>query len=82
MGLFQKAVLDLTGDAIHAADRRQDPQLITDPYFPIRPAVDLHVTIARLAALILKIRLIAILVQIAEVRSRIVGMDVLARRDI
>ncbi len=50
VGLFQEARLDLTRNPVHAADGREDPQLVADPHVAVCAAVDLHPTIRRLNA--------------------------------
>ncbi len=47
-----------------------------DPYLTVGAAVDLHLTIRRLLLLRMEIRLIAVLVQIAQIGAGIVGMNV------
>ncbi|EXU74352.1 hypothetical protein BG55_17670 [Erwinia mallotivora] len=46
--LFQKAAEDLFRDAVHAADGRQEPQLITDAHIPVATTVNLYLTVSRL----------------------------------
>ena len=82
VGLFQETRLNLTRDPVHAADGREDPQFIADPHLPADAAVDLHLTIGRLSFFCLEVRLIAVLVQIAEIGAGIVGMNVFTRRNI
>ena len=82
VGFFQKTRLDLTRDPVHTADGRQDPQLIADPHFPAGAAIDLNVAICRLPNFGLKIRLIAVLVQIAEIGAGIVRVNVFTRRNV
>lgn len=76
VGLFQETVLDLPRDAVNTAHGWQDPQLIAHPDIAVSATIDLHFTICRLRRQILKIRLIAILIQIAQIRARIVGVNV------
>ncbi|MNT30490.1 hypothetical protein D3C72_1662870 [compost metagenome] len=80
--LFQKTVLNLTRNPVHAADGWQDPQFVADPDFSAGATVDLDVTICPLPLFSLKIRLIAVLVQIAEIGAGIVGMNMFTRRNI
>ncbi|BDY97637.1 hypothetical protein MUTS15_62940 [Escherichia coli] len=68
--------MDLPRDAVDTAHGWQDPQLITHPDITVSATIDLHFTICRLRRQILKIRLIAILIQIAQIRARIVGVNV------
>ena len=79
VGLFQKTVLDLPRDAVDTAHGWQDPQLITHPDIAVSATIDLHFTICRLRG---QIRLIAILIQIAQIRARIVGVNVNTCRNI
>ena len=82
VGLFQKPVLNLTGDTIDTADGRQDPQFITHPDLPVRTTIKLHVAVGRLRRWLGKFRLIAILVKVAQVGTRIMGMNMFPWRNI
>ena len=82
ISLFQETRLNLTRDPVHAADSREDPQLIADPHLAAGAAVNLYLTIGRLSFFWLEVRLIAVLVQIAEIGAGIVGMNVFTRRNI
>ena len=82
VGLFQKPVLNLTGDTVDTADGRQDPQFIAHPDLPVRTTIELHVAVGRLRRRLGKIRLIAILVKVAQVGTRIMGMNMFPWRNI
>ena len=56
--------------------------VIADPHPRAGAAVDLYLTIGRLSFFWLEVRLIAVLVQIAEIGAGIVGMNVFTRRNI
>jgi hypothetical protein len=77
VGLFQKPVLNLTGDTVDTADGRQDPQFIAHPDLTVSTTIELHVAVGRLRRRPGKIRLIAIRVKVAQVGARIVGMNML-----
>ena len=81
VGLFQKALQNLTRDAVDAAYGRQDPQLVADPDVAIGAAIDLHLAIARLRRHLDKLRPVVVLVQIAQVGARVAGVDHLACGD-
>ena len=80
--LFQETVLDLPRNAVDTADGRQNPQLIAHADISVGTAVNLHIAIRRLYFRSLKIGLITVLIQIAEVSPGIVGMNMLTRRDV
>ncbi len=82
VGLFQETGLHLTRHRIDATYCRQDPQLVAHPNITVRAAINLHVAIGCLSNFRLKIRLVAIRVQIAQIRARVVSMNVLTRSDI
>lgn len=77
MGLFQEAILNLTRNAVDAANGRQDPQLVAHSDVAVSPAINLHLAIGRLRRRLGEIRLIAILVKVAQVGPRIVGVNML-----
>ncbi|SUI44814.1 Uncharacterised protein [Serratia marcescens] len=79
--LLQKALLDLTGDAVDAADGRHDPQLVADPHFAAGPSVQLHLAIRRLRRQRRELRLVTVAVQIAQVGFDVLRMNVLPRRN-
>ena len=82
VGLFQEAILHLTGHGVDATYCRQDPQFITHANIAVGTTVDLDITIRRLRFRFLKVGLIAILIQIAQIGTRVMSMNMLARRDI
>ena len=82
VGLFQEAGLHLTRHGVNAADGRQDPQFVTHPDIAVGTTVDLHIAICRLYLRFLKVGLIAIFIQIAQIGARIVSMDMFTRRNI
>ena len=82
VGLFQKAGLHLTRHSVDAADRRQDPQFVAHADLAVGATVDLYVAIGGLNKLCLKIRVVAIRVQVAQIRARVVSMNMLTRRHV
>ncbi|VTT27652.1 Uncharacterised protein [Klebsiella pneumoniae] len=73
--LFQEALQDLARNAVDAAYRRQDPQLVADPHLPAGTAVNLHLTVRSLRRQRGESRLIMIVVEIVEIGARIVRVD-------
>ncbi len=82
VGLFPETILDLPRDSVDTAHGWQDPQLVTHPDIAVSATIDLHFTSCRLRRQILKIRLIAIRIQSAQIRARSGGVDVFPRRNI
>ena len=80
--LFQKTILHLACHRVDAANGRQDPQFVTHPYITVRAAVNLHVAIGRLSNFRLEIRVVAIRVQVAQIRARVVSVNMLTRRHV
>ena len=75
IGLFQKTVDHLFGDAVNAAHGRQNPQLITDAHIAIAAAEHLHFTVSGLCRQRGEIGLIAVLIHIAQIGAGVVGMQ-------
>ena len=73
--LLQKALLDLAGDAVDAADGRHDPQFVADPHVAAGPAVQLHLAIRRLRRQRRELRLVTVAVQIAQVGFGVLRMN-------
>ena len=82
VSLFQKTVLHLARHRVNAAYRWQDPQFVTHPNVTVRAAINLHIAIGRLRDFGLEIRLVAIRIQVAQICARVMGMNMLTRRNI
>ena len=82
MGLFQETALDLARNPVDAANGWQDPEFVSYPDVPVSATINLHVAIRWLRREILKIRLIAILIQIAQIGASIVGVNMFTRRNV